>query len=103
MNEKIFSLLGMARRAGRLSLGHDAVIESIVRNRARLCIVSEDGSDRLKKELAHACSYEDKDIPFFELDCSTERLSKAVGQKMSTLTVDDEGFAAALIKLIQKG
>lgn len=103
MNEKIFSLLGFARKAGKISLGHDAVISSIVHNKAKLCIVSEDGSDRLKKELEHACNYDNKAIPYYEIPCNGAVLSKAVGQKMTTLTVDDEGFASAILKLIQKG
>lgn len=103
MNDKLFSLLGFARRAGKVSLGHDAVISSIVHNKAKLCIVSEDASQRLKNELEHACNYDNKAIPYFELPVSKDLISKAVGQKMSTLTVDDEGFATAIIKLIQKG
>ena len=48
MNEKILSLFGLARRAGRLAPGHDAVVESIVKNRAKLCVLCLEASERLE-------------------------------------------------------
>ncbi|MGN1444138.1 MAG: ribosomal L7Ae/L30e/S12e/Gadd45 family protein, partial [Acutalibacteraceae bacterium] len=53
MNDRLLSLLGMARRAGRLAVGHDAAIEAIVKNKAKLCVLCRDASERLKKEMQH--------------------------------------------------
>ena len=104
MNDKFLSLLGMARRSGRVSLGHDAVINSIVRSRARLCVMSKEASERLQKEIKHACTYENKNIPVIVTDYSLMELSSAVGSKAAVISVDDEGFAKALIaKLSQEG
>ncbi len=96
MNDKFLSLLGMARRSGKLSLGHDAVISSVVKNKACLCVVSFEGSERLKKEMAHACSYDNKNIPLLITDYTITELSAAIGSKAAVITVDDEGFAKAL-------
>ena len=96
MNDKFLSLLGMARRAGKLSLGHDAAISSVVKNKARLCVVSAEGSDRLKREMEHACSYQGKNIPLLITDYTIQELSAAIGSKAAVVTVDDEGFAKAL-------
>lgn len=93
MLDRILSLLGIARRAGRLSLGHDASIDAIVKNRAKLCILSSDASERLRNEMSHACSYGSKSIPLITLECDMAALSAAVGSKAAVLTVDDEGFA----------
>ncbi len=98
MNDKFLSLLGMARRSGNLCLGHDAAVSSIVKNKAQLCIVSHEGSDRLKKEMAHACSFEEKNIPVIIVSYEITELSKAIGSKAAVITVTDEGFAKALIK-----
>ena len=98
MNDKFLSLLGMARRSGKLSLGHDAAIASIVRNRAKLCVMSYEGSERLKKEMQHACTFEEKDIPLLISDYSILELSAAIGSKAAVMTVDEEGFAKALIQ-----
>ncbi len=96
MNDKFLSLLGMARRSGRVSLGHDAVISSIVKNKAKLCVVSKEASQRLQKEIKHACTYENKDIPVIVTDYTLMELSSAVGSKAAVVSVDDEGFAKAL-------
>ena len=98
MNDKFLSLLGMARRAGRVSLGHDAVIGSIVRNKAKLCVMSKEASERLQKEIRHACTYENKDIPIIITEYTLLELSSAVGSKAAVISVDDEGFANALMK-----
>ena len=96
MNDKFLNLLGMARKSGKLSLGHDAAISSIVKNKAKLCIISFEASERLKKEMSHACSFEDKNIPVLITKYETLTLSKAIGSKAAVMTVDDEGFGKAL-------
>ena len=98
MNDKFLSLLGMARRSGRICLGHDAAVSSVVKNQAKLCVVSVEGSDRLKKEMAHACTYEGKNIPLLVVKYTITELSKSVGSKAAVMTVTDEGFAKALVK-----
>lgn len=98
MNDKFLNLLGMARRSGKLSLGHDAAISSIVKNKAKLCVISSEGSDRLKREMSHVCSFEGKNIPVLITKYETLELSKAIGSKAAVITVDDEGFAIALQK-----
>ena len=105
MNDKFLSLLGMARRSGRVSLGHDAVVNSIVKNKAKLCIMSEEASERLQREIKHACTYENKDIPVIVTHYSLLMLSSAVGSKAAVVSVDDEGFAKALQEkyTLQKG
>ncbi len=96
MNDKFLSLLGMARRSGKLSLGHDAAIGSIVRNKAFLCVLSSNSSERLQKEMSHACNFEGKNIPVLISKYDTSELSKAIGSKAAVITVDDEGFGKAL-------
>ena len=85
----------MARRSGKLSLGHDAVISSIVKNNAKLVILSSEGSERLRREIAHACSYGGKSIPYTVTSYTTAELSAAVGSKAAVMSLDDEGFAKA--------
>lgn len=98
MNDKFLSLLGMARRSGNLCLGHDAAISSVVKNKAKLCIISVEGSQRLKNEMAHACNFEGKNIPVIIVGYEIQELSKAIGSKAAVMTVTDEGFASALRK-----
>ena len=95
MNDKFLSLLGMARRSGKLSTGHDAVISSVVKSKAKLVIVSAEGSERLKREINHACTYGGKNIPVLLTHYTTSGLSQAIGIKAVVISVDDEGFAKA--------
>lgn len=103
MNDKFLSLLGMARRSGNLCLGHDASVSSVVKNKARLCIVSVEGSERLKREMTHACSFEGKSIPVIIADYTIQELSQAIGSKAAVITVTDENFARALMTKYQGG
>ena len=98
MNDKFLSLLGMARRSGNVCPGHDAAVSSVVKNQARLCIVSDEGSERLKKEMKHACTYGGKSIPLLIVKYTVTELSQAIGSKAAVITVTDEGFAGALEK-----
>lgn len=102
MNDKILSLLGIARRAGKLSCGHDAAVQSIVQNKAKLCLCCADSSERLKREMSHSCGYQGKNIPFFETKYLIEELSKAIGTKAAVITIDDEGFSKKIGPLLSQ-
>ncbi len=103
MTDKLLSLLGLARRAGRLACGHDAAVEAIVKNRAALCLCSADASERLERELRHACTFEHKHIPFVRLSVPMAALSQAIGTKAAVVAVNDAGFAARLLSLLNEG
>ena len=103
MNDKFLSLLGMARRSGNLCLGHDAAVSSVVKNKAQLCVISFEGSERLRREMTHACSFEEKNIPVITVKYTITELSKAIGSKAAVVTVTDENFASALIKRYEEG
>lgn len=102
MNEKILSFLGLARRAGRLAPGHDAAIESIVKNKAKLCVLCLDASERLEREIRHACSYGGKNIPVIKSGFSAGELSKAIGTKAAVVSVNDEGFSKKLLSMFEQ-
>ena len=102
MNEKILSFFGLARRAGRLAPGHDAAIESIVKNKAKLCVLCLDASERLEREIRHACSYGGKNIPVIKSGFSAGELSKAIGTKAAVVSVNDEGFSQKLLSMFEQ-
>lgn len=102
MNEKILSFFGLARRAGRLAPGHDAAIESIVKNKAKLCVLCLDASERLEREIRHACSYGGKNIPVIKSGFSAGELSKAIGTKAAVVSVNDEGFSKKLLSMFEQ-
>ena len=47
--EKIFGMLGLARRAGKLIYGSDAAVNAVRSGKAKAVILAADASDRTKK------------------------------------------------------
>lgn len=99
MNEKLLQMLGIARRAGKLSLGHDAAKTAVTSSKARLCILASDASERLEREFANLSSSARNPLPVVRLKESMEQLHKSIGAKAGVLTVNDEGFANRLQEL----
>lgn len=99
MNDRALNMLGICRRAGALSSGHDASIASIVKNTASLCILCEDASPRLKAEIEHAASYDGKSITVLQTHYSMKDIAAATGTRARVLTVDDEGLAKRIAEL----
>lgn len=99
-NPKLLSLLGMCRRAGRLSCGHDSAVGSLRSRTARLCLLSSDSSERLRKEVEREASYDGREIPVVVLGSTIDEIGRAAGLKSAVLTVNDEGFAKTMLGLL---
>lgn len=97
MNDRILSYLGLARRANRVSLGHDASLTSVLKQKAKLILLTEDASDRLKREFERAAS--GQSIKIFYLPFTMADIWKAVGVKAGVLTINDTGFANKMISI----
>ena len=99
-NPKLLSLLGMCRRAGRLSCGHDAAIGSVRSKSAKLCLLSSDASQRLRNEIEREADFEGRAIPVRHLLSTMDEIGKAAGLKSAVVTVNDEGFAKTMLSLL---
>ncbi len=91
MNEKLLSLLGIARRAGRLSMGFDAAAEAAKKGSSRLLLIGSDISDRTKRAITAVA--QETDTPMIILIEPMESMSSAVGKHTGIISVNDEGFA----------
>ena len=100
-NKKIYGLLGLARRAGKLSFGTESSIETIEKKKAKLVIVATDSSDRTKKNFKELC--EKYNIPI-RIIGTIDDLSKSIGQiNKAVFVIKEENFAKELIKRIDGG
>ncbi len=99
-NPKLLSLLGMCRRAGKLSCGHDAAVGSVRSKSAKLCLLSSDASQRLTKEIEREAGFEGREIPVRVLYSGMEEIGRATGLKSAVVTVNDEGFAKTMLGLL---
>ena len=98
MNDRALGLLGIARRASALSLGHDAALSSVKEGRA------SDSSERLKDEFISLCEKTGGKTPALTLGCTMNDLGRCLGAKMTAvLTVNDGGFARKITELIREG
>ena len=99
-NPKFLSLLGMCRRAAKLSCGHDAAVGSLRSKSAKLCLLSSDASPRLRKEIEREAGFEGREIPVRELFSDMNEIGRATGLKSAVVTVNDEGFAKSMLGLL---
>lgn len=101
MENKILALLGFAAKSGNLAYGMAATQESIKRNKSFLTICAFNISDKSKKELVF-CSNR-KGVPTCTLTQNgIEELSNAVGRQCGILSVNDRGFAEAILNISDK-
>ncbi|MBR2877267.1 MAG: ribosomal L7Ae/L30e/S12e/Gadd45 family protein [Clostridia bacterium] len=90
--KEIMGILGLSRRAGKLCCGHDAVIESIVKDKATLVILSSDASERLKNEIKHAANYNGKNIEVIESAFLMQDFYSGIGKKSAVFSITDQSF-----------
>ncbi len=101
MSSKILTLLGFASKAGKLSYGMADSLVSLKKGASQMVISAFDTSEKSKKELIfHAQKYNTES--FILNDCTADTLSKAVGRRCSVISVNDKGFADAVLKLCKE-
>lgn len=100
MNKKQLSLLGLARRAGRLALGCEAATEAIRNGRARLVILAEDLSPRTAGGISREA--EEEGIEVLTAAACMDELGMALGKRTGVIAVNDAGFAGKIAALQQE-
>lgn len=91
MYNKLLSLLGIARRAERLSLGFDVAAESMTSGKSKLLILAGDLSERTLRNIKKLA--QESDTPTIVLDITMQQLGAAVGKTTGIISVNDKGFA----------
>ena len=90
MNEKVLSLLGLARRAGKLTMGFDPVVDSVKTGQSRLVLITSDISPKTEKELRF--SLRNSEIQLLGIPFDVASTGKALGKAAKIISVDDEGL-----------
>lgn len=96
---KLLSMLGMARRAGRLSMGHDAAKKSVKTKKARLLLFCSDVSPGLVREFKSIAEGSNLPIPVINLNFTMDEVYFSTGGRAGVITVDDENFSRKIISL----
>ena len=71
-----YSMLGIAMRAGGLTLGTDGVLAEIAAKRAALVLLDETASDNTKKKFRDSCAYYGCEL----FETAQDRLGFAIGK-----------------------
>ena len=99
-NNKVLSLLGLATKAGKVASGEFSTEKSVKSGRGFLVLVADDASQNTKKKLQNMCDFYEVPIYFI---ADTEELGKFCGKEFrASLAVQDENFAKAMLKELQK-
>lgn len=86
------NLIGLAFRAGKCSVGEDAILRDIRSQKAKLVLLAADIGDQTKKKLTDKCTY--YQIPFIIVDEDRETLSNAIGKSHRVaIAILEAGFA----------
>jgi ribosomal protein L7Ae-like RNA K-turn-binding protein len=93
-NDRFFSQLGLAMRAGKLVTGDEAALTAVRSREAKLLIIASDASENTKKKYKDKCTtYGVKVIE----GGSRDRLGASIGKESRVvLAVVDLGFARLL-------
>lgn len=100
MNSNDYSLLGLCRRAGKLSMGHDMCKGAVRSKKACLCILSSESSQRITDEFITLCS--ESGIKLYKIPLTIDEIHHLIGYKAGVMTVDDSGFAESVAKKLEK-
>ena len=100
--EPFYGMLGLARRAGKVTPGTPSVLAQLKKGAAvALVLIDESASSGTKSKLWGACF--NKGVSFLTVRCE-RGMGEAVGifAPLATLSVTDEGFAKRLISLCKE-
>lgn len=98
MKIKIPTTVSLAKRAGKVSSGEDAVKESIRGGSAALVILAQDAGANTTKSITDSCAY-------YNVKClsfgTKEELGHAIGNSFNAvIAIRDAGFAKSIEKAI---
>lgn len=99
--KKVYNLIGIAQRAGKVSSGTMAAKTSLLRRRAFLLIMSKDISINSRESLESSCTKQK--IPWIMLGNKYD-LGTSMGKAYRVaVTINDRGMAEAILDTLKAG
>ena len=99
MNDRFLSMLGIARRAGKVEFGYDKALAAVHSGKAKAVFCAADLSPKTKRGLDLAA--EGTRIKIISTERSMFDITNAVGLKTGIVAVTDSGIANKLISLYE--
>ena len=99
-NNKVLFLLGLATKAGKVASGEFSTEKSVKTGKGFLVLVADDASQNTRKKFQNMCDFYEVPIYFI---ANKEELGRFCGKEFrASLAVQDENFAKAMLKELQK-
>lgn len=97
---KTLGMLGLAKRAGKVTDGEFLCEKAIKSGQSRLIIIAEDISEAAKKSVINTCAYYGVEYIVF---AGSAELGKAIGKDgRMVVSVNDDGFKSAILSKYRK-
>lgn len=101
MDNKIFSMLSLATKAGKIQSGGFSVEKAVKEKRALLVIISTDASDNTTKMFTNMCKF--YEVPLYRFG-SKDELGHRIGKgSRSSVAILDRGFSDRIQTLLETG
>lgn len=99
MNDKVYSMLGLAQKAGELVSGDEVCEMTIKSKKCTLVIIAKNSSDKTKKKFIEMCNY--RNIKILEYG-QKDQLGSCIGKGIrSVVVIKNTNFAAKIEQLIK--
>lgn len=100
MVNRVYSMLGLAERAGKVVSGEFSTEKAVKSRKACLVVLASDASANTRKHFSDMCVY--RNIPLC-IYGNKEELGHAIGKQMrANLAVTDKGFADSIRERIKE-
>ena len=101
MTNKVYGLLGISMKAGKVVFGTDSTMDMISRKKIRLVIVAKDSSERTINHFKEKCK--EFNVPIYVFG-DKENLSKSIGKdNKAVIGIKDKNLAEAIKKILNGG
>ena len=98
MKQKIKTMLGFAKKAGKITSGEGITLENLKNGTVKLVILASDASANTSKRIKDKSSY--RDIPVIEC-LDRYEIGKAMGvEERVVVGITDRGFADSIKKIV---
>ena len=98
--EKILGMLGLAKRAGKVTSGEFLCEKAIKNGEAKLVIIAADISETAKKDVISTCNHYGVE---YKVLAESVRLGKAIGKESRmVVSVNDDNFKNAILSKIER-
>lgn len=88
--------MGLCRRAGKMTIGCDPVVDEVKNGNAVLVLLASDISPRTERNFCEQIS--DSEIKIIKTSYDKEQISSALGKLSAVISINDKGFAKKILE-----